>query len=304
MSNDTARTAMPADAALRTAPAPSPEDGAPAPIPGTRSISCEMRTTASPEHAFAAWADPERIAHWFVDRAFGDVRPGGVMTWVFEKFGYEIPYPVLEVTPPEKFVLGGETPGGPTFRLEITIAREHGETVVRLFNSGFRDGAQWDEEYQGVASGWRMSLAILKHYLEAHYGTPKRTVLVLRPAPLDYATVLPWFTEPSKLARWLTRSGAIGAPGERAELVLRSGTTVRGTVLDVTSQEAALSWDDEAMALELKAFSMGSQRMVAVRATGWGVGESRMTALEKELDGAVSRLAEAIAHDAAITPPR
>jgi uncharacterized protein YndB with AHSA1/START domain len=148
-----------------------------------------------------------------------------------------------------------------------------------------------------VASGWRMSLAILRHYLEAHYGTPKRAVLVLRPATFDYATVLPWFTDSEKLARWLTRSGAIGAPGERAELVLQSGATVRGTVLDVTRQEAAVSWDDENLAVELKAFSMGPQRMVAVRATGWGVSEERMRALESELDGAVARLAEAIAQE-------
>src|SRR5688572_18607718 len=261
----------------------------------TRSISCEVRTSAPVEHAWAAWAEPEKIAHWFVDRAFGDVRPGGVMTWVFEKFGYEIPYPVLEVTPNERLVLGGDIPGGPSFRLEITIAREGGDTVIRLFNSGFRDGAQWDEEYQGVSSGWRMSLALLRHYLEAHYGVAKRSVLVLRPATFDYATVLPWFTDASKLSRWLTRSGEIGAPGQPAQLVLQSGAVVRGTVLDVTGQEAAVSWDDEDMALELKAFSMGPTRMVAVRATGWGVSEERMRDLEAELDGAVARLAAVIA---------
>jgi uncharacterized protein YndB with AHSA1/START domain len=292
MPNETVHPASTTDAALET-PAAAPS-AAPAATPATRTISCEMRTSAPPEHAFAAWAEPERIAHWFVDRAFGDVRPGGVMTWVFEKFGYEIPYPVLEVKPPEKLVLGGELPDGRSFRLEITITRAGGETVVRLFNSGFRDGSQWDEEYQGVASGWRMSLAILRLYLEAHYGTPKRSVLVLRPATFDYAAVLAWFTDATKLSRWLTRSGAIGAPGERAELVLQSGATVRGTVLDVTRQEAAVSWDDENLALELKAFSMGSQRMVAIRATGWGVSDDRMRALETELDGAVARLAAAI----------
>jgi hypothetical protein len=76
--------------------------------------------------------------------------------------------------------------------------------------------------------------------------------------------------------------------------VLQNGATVRGTVLDVTRQEAAVSWDDENLALELKAFSMGPQRMVAVRATGWGVSEERMAALETELDAAVERLARAM----------
>src|SRR5215207_4931048 len=208
-----------ADAELRTAPTPPATDAAREAAPGTRSISCEVRTSAPVEHAWAAWAEPKKLAHWFVDKAFGDVRPGGVMTWVFEKFGYEIPYPVLEVEQNKLLVLGGDVPGGPSFRLEITIAREGGETVIRLFNSGFRDGAAWDDEYQGIASGWRMSLALLRHYLENHYGTAKRSVLVLRPAALDYATILPWFTDASKLSRWLTRSGAIGAPGQPAHLV-------------------------------------------------------------------------------------
>jgi uncharacterized protein YndB with AHSA1/START domain len=285
---------IPADTALRSAPAPT--SGAPLEdAPQGRSISVEVRTSAPVDHAWAAWAEPDKLAHWFVDRAYGDVRPGGVMTWVFEQFGYEIPYPVLEATAPERLVFGGEIPGYPPFRLEITIAREGGETVVRLFNSGFRDGAAWDDEYQGVASGWRLSLALLRHYLEAHYGTPKRTILALQPAPVDYGTILSWFTDASKLSRWLTRSGAIGAPGTPAHLVLQSGETVRGTVLEVSRQEAAVTWDDENIALELKAFSMGPTRMVGVRATGWGVSEQRMASLADSLGEAVGRLARELA---------
>ena len=293
MPTDATPSTSPADTPLRTSPAPSP-DAATTPTPRGRTIACEIRTTAPVEHAWAAWAEPERLAHWFVDRAYGDVRPGGIMTWVFDQFKYEIPYPVLEVKAPERLVFGGEIPGYPPFRLEITIAREGGETVVRLFNSGFREGAQWDEEYQGVASGWRMSLGLLRHYLEAHYGTPKRAILSLHPAEFDPNTVLPWFTDPSKLSQWLTRSGGIGGPGERVELVLRSGETVRGTVLDVSRQEAALTWDDENIALELKAFIMGPTRMVGVRATGWGVSEERMAALSASLSDAVARLAGAM----------
>lgn len=262
--------------------------------PSGRSITCEIRTSAPPEHAWAAWAEPEKLAHWFVDRAYGDVRPGGVMTWVFEQFNYEIPYPVLEATAPERLVFGGEIPGYPPFRLEITIARDGGETVVRLFNSGFREGAQWEDEYEGVASGWRLSLALLRHYLEHHFGTPKRTILVLRPAEFELGSVLPWFTEEARLARWLTRSGAIGAPGAPVNLVLQNGDRVRGAVLDVTRQEAAVSWDDANMTLELKAFRMGPTRMVGVRATGWGVPDDRMVALEAELNGALIRLATII----------
>ena len=280
------------DEALRTPPSGSGSAAA------GRSISCEIRTTATPEQAWEAWANPEKLAHWFVDRAYGDVRPGGVMTWVFDRFKYEIPYPVLEARAPERLVFGGEVPGYPPFRLEITIAREGGETVVRLFNSGFREGAQWDDEFQGVDSGWRLSLALLRHYLEHHYGTPKRTALALHPATFDYAEILPWFTEEERLSRWLTRSGSIGLPGSPVSLVLRDGEQVRGTVLATTGHEVALSWNDASIALELKAFNMGpGNRVVAVRATGWGVDELRMTEIEPELESAVGRLAGELARE-------
>ena len=281
---------MPLDS-LHTPPTAPAADA----TPSGRTIACELRTSAPPEHAWAAWADPEKLAHWFVDRAYGDVRPGGVMTWVFDQFKAEIPYPVFEAAAPGRLVFGGEIPGYPPFRLEITIRRDGGDTVVRLFNSGFREGAQWDDEYQGVASGWRLALALLGHYLEHHFGTPKRTVLVMRPATFEYANVLPWFTEEAKLAQWLTRSGAIGAPGETAELILRNGDVVRGQVLDATNREVAVSWPDANMALELKAFSMGPTRMLAVRATGWGVSAERMQALEGALNQALARLVSAIA---------
>jgi len=276
---------------LQSRPEPSVVADTP---PAGRTIVCELRTPAPPEHAWAAWAEPEKLAHWFVDRAYGDVRPGGVMTWVFEQFKYEIPYPVLEASPPERLVFGGEIPGFPPFRLEITIRREGGETVVRLFNSGFREGSQWEDEYQGVASGWRLALALLGHYLEHHFGTPKRTILVLRPATFDYADVLSWFTDGSKLSRWLTRSGSVGSPGEPVHLTLQHGDVVHGRVLEATSREVAISWLDANLALELKAFSMGPTRMLGVRATGWGVSAERMQALEGELGGAVDRLTRAI----------
>jgi uncharacterized protein YndB with AHSA1/START domain len=45
-----------------------------------RMIRAEIATSATPEQAWAAWADPEKIAQWFVDRAEGEAKPGGTMT--------------------------------------------------------------------------------------------------------------------------------------------------------------------------------------------------------------------------------
>jgi uncharacterized protein YndB with AHSA1/START domain len=123
-------------------------------------MQVEMRTAASPRQVWDAWTDPEKIAHWFVDRAQGRPEVGTIFTWIFEKFGYEIPYEVVAAEPGKRFALGGEIPGRGPFLLEVTIVREGGETLVTLVNSGFLDGSRWDEEYEG-SSGWRGALAVL-----------------------------------------------------------------------------------------------------------------------------------------------
>ena len=49
-----------------------------------RIIPTETRTKATPLEAYVAWADPEKIAHWFPDRAEGQAEPGATITWIFE----------------------------------------------------------------------------------------------------------------------------------------------------------------------------------------------------------------------------
>lgn len=43
-----------------------------------RIIRAEMETSATPDQAWEAWADPEKIAQWFVDRATGEPRGRGM----------------------------------------------------------------------------------------------------------------------------------------------------------------------------------------------------------------------------------
>ena len=174
-----------------------------------RQLKVEMRTRATPEQVYEAWADPEKIAHWFVDRARGKAEVGSIFTWIFEKFGYEIPYEVVAAEPGRRFALGGEAPKSGPFLLEVTIAREGGETVVTLVNSGFLDGSQWDEEFEGIVSGWTSGLAILKHYLENYPGRPKTTILVMQPAAIEFTNLLPLYATAEGLDRWLTPSYSI-----------------------------------------------------------------------------------------------
>jgi uncharacterized protein YndB with AHSA1/START domain len=261
-----------------------------------RMMQLEMRTTASPERVYQAWADPVKLSQWFTDNARGEAKPGSTMYWIFEKFGYEIPYEVVDAVPGKLLALGGELPGRPPFLLEVIIEREGGETVLRLVNSGFLEGGKWNEEYEGVASGWEMSLALLRYYLERHFGEPKRSFLAIEPAQAPPTDMLKWYTEPELLGEWLAADAAgVQAPSEVGQPVriplAEGGRTIEGETLAVTRREVAFSWTAEDVVLELKAFMMGASPVVSVRGTAWRPNPARFAAVEREMSAALKRLA-------------
>jgi uncharacterized protein YndB with AHSA1/START domain len=261
-----------------------------------RIIRAEIRTSATPEQAYDAWADPEKIAHWFPDRAEGKAEPGATITWIFEKFNYRIPYEVLIAQPAEKFAIQWNPPPGMNAGvLEVTISKEGGETVIRLVNSGFREGAEWNEEFEGTDSGWRMALALLKHYLENYYGTSRASFLVMRPAEFSFDQAVQFQRTAAGLEQWLTKSGEYGEVGESFALELMEGGKASGRALAKTKRETTLGWDEIRGVLELKAFSMGPQKMLCVRGCGWGLSAEKAKELEGQMERAVERLARALA---------
>jgi len=264
-----------------------------------RVIRDEIKTGASPQQAWEAWADPAKISQWFVDRAEGKAEVGADITWFFDKFNMELHYKVLEAVPGERFAILWPGPMPPPGVLEVIIEREGGETLIRLINSGFREDAQLDEEYEGVVSGWHTSLALLREYVENYFGEPRTNILVMQPAQFEYAQVARYFREPELLAKWLTRSGSIGNAGEACKLVLRGGESVTGRVISRTEHEVAVSWTEARAALELKSFSMGPQRMLGIRGSGWRMDAKHAQEIEKQMTEAVARLASALQNESA-----
>ncbi len=160
-----------------------------------RIIQKEMTTRATPQQVWEAWAHPEKLPQWFTDGAEGEAKAGSSLTWIFDKFDYRSTYEVLEARPEERLVLTATPPGRSPFVVEIDIEQTGGSTVLKLVHSGFGDGAEWDDEYQGVNSGWEMALAVLKHYLENYFGRPRHHALVMLPAEYTSSQLRPFYRE-------------------------------------------------------------------------------------------------------------
>lgn len=262
-----------------------------------RRIEREIRIHAPADRVWEAWADPVKIAQWFTDRAEGFAEPGATITWFFDAFNFHISYHVLRAEPGKSYAIRWETPppGREPGVLEVTLSQAGGATALRLVESGFREGAEWDEEYEGVSSGWTMSLALLKLYAENYFGQRRASWILLRPAAYTTDRILPFQRTAEGLARWLTRSGSPAAIGQAFRLILQTGEALSGRVLALTKSETCLSWDEVHGALEFKAFAMGPQKMIGLRASAWADGAARLEAAKPAMEAALDRWAAVLA---------
>lgn len=268
-----------------------------------RTVRKAIRIRATPQDVWNAWARARDIAQWFVNRCEGDMRTGDTVTWCFDEFEYRIPIEVFEAAEGRYLAFGGEAPGRPPALQEVELEQDGGWTILRLANSGFGEGAQWDEEYEGVDSGWDMALATLKVWLEEHAGEARTHALAMRPARFEYAALQPLYETRAGLESWLAESAELSDPelraGTRVRLRLAGGGELSGECLVRTRTEALLSWPERRGVLGLKCFSMGPQRMVALHFNGWGLppdARGELSArLERWLDALVPRIPAPVA---------
>jgi hypothetical protein len=90
--------------------------------------------------------------------------------------------------PPHRVVFTGE--GERALAYEWLVeARDGGTCLVRLVNSGFGPGDDWDADYDGMSFGWRIFLQSLRLHLTHFRGQPARAIIPTRMAggPHDVA---------------------------------------------------------------------------------------------------------------------
>ena len=127
--------------------------------------------------------------------------------------------------------------GGEGLAFEWLVeARDGGTCVVRLVNTGFGSGEDWDAQYDGMTEGWLLFLGNLRLHLE-HF--PGQTATAVLPTatwagPRD--------------TTWARLSDALGIPatpavGERIEVNVPDAPTLAGTVADAAPWRVALLLD-------------------------------------------------------------
>ena len=193
-----------------------------------REIRLELEVPGTPEQVWDAIATGPGITSWFVpaeldgERLTLDFGPGAV-----------IDHRVTAAERPHRFVYEAESKGDVSAFEWLVEAGSGGTCVVRFVQSGFEHGSSWDEDFDGLSSGWPMFLFNLKLYATHFAGQPCTPVLVSGTHP-----------EPREPA-WEEYAAALGvagaAEGDRVDTPLAAGTVVRrqGTTLTLLLEEPA-----------------------------------------------------------------
>jgi uncharacterized protein YndB with AHSA1/START domain len=122
----------------------------------TRSIELDIEVPGTPEEVWEAIATGPGIGAWFVPSQV-DGHEGGAITMDFGT-GMKGEGVISRWDPPRAFAYTGEDGLAYEFLVE---ARGAGTCVVRLVNSGFGSGEDWDGQYDSMTEGWKLFLHVL-----------------------------------------------------------------------------------------------------------------------------------------------
>lgn len=164
----------------------------------------EIFIAAPPERVFDAWADPDEIARWYVQRQVGNPRRDERIVWHInceDLCGEGEPLAVKTAELGRRLTL--ENVGGEPWRgtvVDVELTPEAKGTRITVTQSGFSDAVR--DFAPVVASGWACVLAVLKEYVERHAGKPRSVAESRRPTAPDPSAFAYTIATPAAIARW------------------------------------------------------------------------------------------------------
>jgi Activator of Hsp90 ATPase homolog 1-like protein len=157
----------------------------------------------------------------------------------------------IEVREPNHRPAWIETSTGQPVRVEWTIESRGGKTLLRLVQSSFASGADWENEFcDSTNYGWDFMLLNLRHYLERHPGEPRLVAWPRHKKELPRREIYDKLLAP----QGIIRSGTAGnfSAGQRYSLRIATGeewsgcvefvVPARGFCVTVESLEDGLAW--------------------------------------------------------------
>lgn len=243
----------------------------------SHSIELEIEVPGTPEEVWRAIATGPGITSWYVPHTVTE-EEGGAAT---ARFG---PGPEMEVAgrvaawePPHRVVFdGGEGVGGLAFEW-LVEARDGGTCIVRLVNSGFGDGGEWDDQFDAMTDGWKMFLTNLQLHLTHFAGQSASASLP--------GAVWPGAGD----AAWAKLCAGLGiatkpSEGDRLEARVPDGPSLSGVVAEVTPTRVTVLLDSPAPGTAfIAAEGMGEVVQVSVWSYLYGTEAEAITERDEPL---------------------
>ncbi len=201
-----------------------------------RSIDLEVVVDGTPEEVWQAIATGPGISSWYVPHVVEEREGGAALASFGEAPEMQIPGRVAAWDPPRRIVFdGGEDADGLAFEW-LVEARDSGTCVVRLVNSGFGDGNEWDDQYDAMTEGWKLFLFNLELHCRHFAGQSATAMLPMGGTPLPRADA------------WTKLCADLGIPeapavGDRIEAAAGDGLGLAGTVVRTKPNAIALILD-------------------------------------------------------------
>jgi uncharacterized protein YndB with AHSA1/START domain len=202
----------------------------------SRSIELSVEVPGTPEEVWRAIATGPGIGSWYVPHVVEEREGGAAHASFGDAPEMQIPGRVAAWEPPRRIVFTGEDAGGMAFEW-LVEARDDGTCIVRLVNSGFGNGDDWDAQYDGMSEGWKLFFLNLRLHMEHFAGQTATSMLPMASWAGSRADV--W-------ARLTSLLGIPAAPavGERISVDPTSGApAMAGTVVEAESWRLALVLD-------------------------------------------------------------
>jgi hypothetical protein len=156
----------------------------------------------------------------------------------------------------------------------LVEARGQGTCVVRLVNSGFGWGEEWDDQYDGMESGWRIFLHVLSLHLAHFAGRPASVVQALAMLPAPDGPDALWSSLVARLDLAGSRLRSTGdAPPLSAEVTLSAERVLAFVVDDPAPGTGFLAAEGKgaelAVSLWLSLYGDGAAEIVERDAPRW-----------------------------------